>query len=57
MDEDVRAQGLTEAAAVKLTLQEVEDWHILSANIRTANPGRIPGTIGQRIKNYGHKGC
>jgi hypothetical protein len=34
--EAARAQGLTEAAALELTLQEVADWHTLAADIRRA---------------------
>lgn len=32
--QDALSQGLTDRAALEVTLQEVEDWHVLSADIR-----------------------
>jgi hypothetical protein len=47
--EAARAQGLTETAAVEFALQEVNDWHVLAANIRQAK--REEGTVNDRSKN------
>ncbi len=40
--EDGRSQGLTEAAAVEFTLQEVQDWRVLAADIRRVKSGEGP---------------
>ncbi len=40
--EALRLQGLTEAAAVVLTLQEVEDWHVLAQKIHRAKSQEGP---------------
>lgn len=34
--EQARSNGLTKIEAVELTMQEVDDWHVLAANIRHA---------------------
>ena len=34
--EEARATGLTEVAAMKLTLKEVDDWRVLARNIHRA---------------------
>ncbi len=40
--EDARSQGLTDPAALELTLQEVNDWHVLAANIRRSKSKEDP---------------
>ncbi|MGD1076727.1 MAG: hypothetical protein ABR881_00265 [Candidatus Sulfotelmatobacter sp.] len=47
--EDGRAGGLTEQAAVERALQEVEDWHILSAHISRARSEEDP--MNDRTRN------
>jgi hypothetical protein len=47
--EAARSQGLTEATAVELALQEVNDWHVLAAKIRRAKSKEDP--VNDRTKN------
>jgi hypothetical protein len=47
--EAARSQGLTEAAALELTLQEVADWHTLAADIRRAKSKE--GSMNHRTKS------
>ena len=42
--DDARSRGLTEAAAVECTLQEVSDWRVLAAHIRRATSREDPMT-------------
>lgn len=47
--EDARARGLTEAAAIKLALQEVEDWRVLAGDIAQATSQEYP--MNNRTRN------
>jgi hypothetical protein len=46
---DARSQGLTEAAAIDMTMQEVKSWAVLSKKIRRAKSKE--GSMNARTKN------
>ena len=47
--EQALSNGLTESAAIKIALQEVDDWHVLAAEIDSARSGE--GAMNHRTRS------